>query len=425
MARTPMEKAPDPDLGTELIPKERYTSVEFMRLEQERMWRRVWLLAGRESDIPTPGDYFTFELGSESILVVRQESGVIAARYNVCRHRGNRLREPGLGHAAAFPCRFHGWVYDISGGLEFVPDAETFPQGVNKETLGLRELQCDTWGGFVWISMNPDAEPLREYLGMIPGHLDPYHFEAQSIINDVTLEVDCNWKTCVDAFNEAYHVQSTHPGLMHYSDDVNVQIDVYEKHSRFLYPLAVVSPRLPTPKEIPEPIRELFLRGSGIDPDNFKGTLEDVRPAIAKSMREVIAPAMGIDLSELNDDQLVDDYHYTIFPNITLNIHARGAWVFRHRPHPQDPNKMFFDFYNLLRAPNTDIARPPHEQHKSSEYSLSVIPGGDVLDEDMYNLPRVQAGMSSHSYEGLFLGSQELRIRHFHRTLDGYIEKGI
>ena len=142
-------------------------------------------------------------------------------------------------------------------------------------------------------------------------------------------------------------------------------------------------------------------------------------------MREVIAPAMGIDLSELNDDQLVDDYHYTIFPNITLNIHARGAWVFRHRPHPQDPNKMFFDFYNLLRAPNTDSARPPHEQHKSSEYSLSVIPGGDVLDEDMYNLPRVQAGMSSHSYEGLFLGSQELRIRHFHRTLDGYIEKGI
>ncbi len=72
-----MEKAPDPDLGTELIPKERYSSVEFMRLEQERMWKRVWLLAGRESDIPTPGDYFTFELGSESILVVRQESGAI------------------------------------------------------------------------------------------------------------------------------------------------------------------------------------------------------------------------------------------------------------------------------------------------------------------------------------------------------------
>ncbi len=187
-----MEKAPDPDLGTELISKERYTSVEFMRLEQERMWKRVWLLAGRESDIRTPGDYFTFELGPESILVVRQENGAIAARYNVCRHRGNRLCEPGLGHAAAFPWRVHGWVYDTSGSLKFVPDAETFPQGVNKEPLGLRELQCDTWGGFVWINMNPDAEPLREYLGMIPGHLDPYHFEAQSIINDVTLEVDCN-----------------------------------------------------------------------------------------------------------------------------------------------------------------------------------------------------------------------------------------
>ena len=70
MGRTPMKKAPDPDLGTELIPKERYTSVEFMRLEQERMWKRVGLLAGRESDIRTPGDYFTFELGSEYSLRV-------------------------------------------------------------------------------------------------------------------------------------------------------------------------------------------------------------------------------------------------------------------------------------------------------------------------------------------------------------------
>ncbi len=85
---------------------------------------------------------------------------------------------------------------------------------------------------------------------------------------------------------------------------------------------------------------------------------------------------------------------------------------------------MFFDFYNLVRAPSADSARPPYEQHKSSEDSLTVIPGGDVLGEHMYNLPRVQAGMSSQSYEGLFLGSQELRLRHFHTTLDGYIERG-
>ena len=80
LAPTPLERAPRPELGTERIPKERYTSPEFAAREWERMWTRAWLLAGFESDIPEPGDYFTFEIGNESILVVRQGSGEIAAR---------------------------------------------------------------------------------------------------------------------------------------------------------------------------------------------------------------------------------------------------------------------------------------------------------------------------------------------------------
>ncbi len=66
---TPMEKAREPLLGTELIPKERYTSEEFMKLEWERMWTKVWNIAGREQDIPNVGDYFTTELGPESFLI--------------------------------------------------------------------------------------------------------------------------------------------------------------------------------------------------------------------------------------------------------------------------------------------------------------------------------------------------------------------
>ena len=64
--RTPMERAPRPDLGTEPIPKTRYTSPEYARREWDRMWTRVWLMAGRESDVTEPGDYFSFEIGHES-----------------------------------------------------------------------------------------------------------------------------------------------------------------------------------------------------------------------------------------------------------------------------------------------------------------------------------------------------------------------
>ena len=75
---TPMERAPDPGLGTAPIPKDRYTSARFAEREWERMWTRVWLMAGRASDPRTPGDYFTFEIGPESVLVIRQPDGSLA-----------------------------------------------------------------------------------------------------------------------------------------------------------------------------------------------------------------------------------------------------------------------------------------------------------------------------------------------------------
>ena len=106
---TPMERAPDPGLEYVPIPKARYTSAETAREEWDYMWTRTWQCAGRVSDLARAGDYFTFELGTESILVIRQPDDSIRARYNVCMHRGNRLREPGRGHVEKFSCLFHGW----------------------------------------------------------------------------------------------------------------------------------------------------------------------------------------------------------------------------------------------------------------------------------------------------------------------------
>ncbi|MCC5862305.1 MAG: Rieske (2Fe-2S) protein, partial [Gammaproteobacteria bacterium] len=112
---TPAEKAPDPELGTEVIPASRYTSAEFMRLEWEHIWSKVWLLGCREDDIPEPGDYACTEIGRESVLIVRQPDGGVRAFYNVCQHRGNRLRSPGYGSANTFKCSYHHWEYRLDG----------------------------------------------------------------------------------------------------------------------------------------------------------------------------------------------------------------------------------------------------------------------------------------------------------------------
>ena len=412
--QTPAEKAPDPQLGTELIRKERYTSPDFMKLEWEQVWTKVWLLGGREDDMPEPGDYVVTELGIESVMLVRQPDSSVRAFYNVCQHRGNRLREQGLGSAESFVCAYHQWEYNLDGTIKRIPDPETFKQGL--PCSGLTEIPCDTWGSWVWFSLNRDAEPLRDYLNVIPRHLDPYYFDRMAMTRDLTVEWDCNWKTSVDAFNESYHVQGIHPQLMWYLDDINIQIDCYDKHNRYLIPFACLSPRIRIPPDIPPAIK-IIMKGAGMDPADYDGRVTDIRRDVQRFKREH-GVGQGKDYSQLNDDQLTDDYHYMIFPNIAMNIHADDLMLFRQRPHPTDPNKMYFDIqtYELIPEGEEWPERPEHAQYKHGEKSI-----GMVLDQDAHNLPGVQSGMNSAGFRGLWLGEQELRIRHFHKTLDDFI----
>ena len=414
---TPAGKAPDPDLGQAVIDQRRYTSAEFMALEWERMWTKVWLLAGRALDIPQPGDYLVTDIGIESIIVVRQADGGARAFYNVCQHRGNRLRPCGIGSTGAsrtFKCMYHHWEYNLDGSYRRIPDVDTFPQGA--PPYGLTEIKCAIWGSFVWFSMNPDAEPIADFLRPIPEHLDPYHFERMVQTRDITVEWDCNWKTSVDAFNESYHVQGIHPQLLWYLHDLDIQIDCYERHNRYLIPFGTVSPRVRKPPAIPEPIKSI-MKGAGMDPADYDEPIANIRRDVQKHKRAASA-AQGKDYSELNDDQLTDDYHYLIFPNLSLNVHADDFWVFRQRPHAADPNKMYYDIwtYELVPQGQEWPARAKHQSWKHGEKSIGL-----VLDQDAANLPNVQAGMHSRGFRGLWLGRQELRIRHFHKVLDEYL----
>jgi len=431
-------KQPDPDYGTDLISKERYISKEFKELETENIWKKVWLMGGPLVDLKKPGDYIATEILNEPILISMGHDKKIRAFYNVCQHRGNKLVHTKKGNASEHSCSFHGWTYKANGELGWAPDEETFPQGIPCDKLGLKELPCDTAIGFVWFSLNKDVEPLDEYLGIINEHLNPYHFEKQYLINDVTVEMPYNWKTSVDAFNETYHVVQTHPELTTWLEDLDIQIDCYDKHNRYLVPFGTPSSHMEDIKTISDDLK-LYMEQAGMDPSKFKGDATEVRRAIQLHRREH-GKEMGYDFSELNDDQLSDDFHYFIFPNITLNIYPESMMLFRQRPHPTDPNQCFFDLQNYVMQPNANIPgvtdrerrigggrtekipevpeRPLHRQFKHGEESLGL-----VLDQDAYNLPNVQLGMNSVGYDGLWLGSQELRIRHFHATIDDYVFK--
>ncbi len=416
---TPVKPAPRQNLGAEVIPAERYTSPDFARLEWERMWTKVWLLGCREDDIPSAGDHIVTEIGKESVLLVRQKDGAVKAFHNVCLHRGNRLvhsvHRP-QSAAQSFRCRYHNWEYRLDGRFADIPDLETFPQGA-PPCGGLSEILCDRWGSFVWFSLDRKAGSLKDYLGVIPEHLDPYRFDRMVLADWKTVEWDCNWKASVDAFNESYHVQGTHPQLLYYLDDLDIQIDCYERHNRYLIAFGLLSPRVISPSEIPPPIK-VIMREAGMDPASYEGSLYNIRQAV-QAWKRANGPKQGKDYSLLNDDQLTDDYNYLIFPNITMNIHADDLMMFRQRPHPTDPGKMFFDYF-MFQLPGADFdranyKRPIHRTYKHGETSLGL-----VINQDAYNLPHVQQGMMSAGYPGLWIGDQELRIRHFHKTIESY-----
>ena len=412
---TPADKVPDPDLGWARIPKERYTSTEFMQLEWDRMWTKVWLLGGRASDIPEAGDYIATEIGRESVILIRQHDGTVRGFYNVCLHRGNRMRPEGVSSMESLKCQYHHWEYDLDGSFKRIPDLDTFPQGA-PPCRGLKEIACDTWGSFVWFSLNPNPEPLKDFLSPVNEHLEPYNFHKMALTRELTVEWDCNWKTSVDAFNESYHVQGIHPQLMWYLNDLDLQIDCLGKHNRYLIPFGTVSPRVRKPPSIPEPIK-VIMKAAGMDPADYDAPIDNIRRDVQMHMRKHGA-SKGKDYSRLNDDQLTDDYHYLIFPNVTMNTHADDLMLFRQRPHASDPNKMYYDIWTFELVPEGQEwpDRPRHQRFRYGEKSIGL-----VLDQDAQNLPNVQAGMHSAGFEGLWLGKQELRIRHFHKVLDDYV----
>jgi phenylpropionate dioxygenase-like ring-hydroxylating dioxygenase large terminal subunit len=243
------------------------------------------------------------------------------------------------------------------------------------------------------------------------------------MVKDITVEWNCNWKASVDAFNESYHIQGIHPQLMWYLDDVNLQIDCYGKHNRYLIPFGTISPRKDLPSQIPPPI-QFMMQKAGMDPAEYEGPMTGIRKAIQRYMRKN-GYKKGRDYSELNDDQLTDDYHYLIFPNVTLNTHADDLMLFRQRPHPDDPDKMLYDIW-LFELPDAEKDDPDQEyrrpRHQHLRYGDKSI--GLVLDQDAFNLPNVQKGMHSAGFPGLWVGDQELRIRHFHKVINDYLAKG-
>ncbi len=413
-----------------IISAERYTSPSFMKREWQGVWSKSWTCAGRVSDLSVAGSWFKYDLGHESIIVARGPDNAIRAFYNSCQHRGRQLVTDDFGRAPSFVCRFHSWVYGLDGINRRVTDREYFKPEALCGDLNLRSVRCESWGGFVFINPDPDAEPLRDFLDAMPAMLEAYAIDDMHIVKDVVIAMDCNWKVAAEAFLEPYHVHITHPALLPAVDEVYNQYDFYRNgHARLITPLGVPSPRERDRDSI-NPGLAYMLREAGVDPESFTGNALDVRAAIAAAKRKT-DNVFGLDYSAFSDAQLTDDWNPSIFPNMALNAFPEAVQVMRFLPHPTDPAKSYFHVWILVPTtkpgvrppanfgvePEVDVTGAVRPQRLYTQQDKAGV--GEVLQQDIDNMAAVQRGLASAGMvNGLRLSEQEQRIQQFHAQID-------
>ncbi|HEX5096820.1 MAG TPA: aromatic ring-hydroxylating dioxygenase subunit alpha, partial [Acidimicrobiia bacterium] len=200
------------------LPKARYTSPDFAALEFERLWSRVWQVACRVEQVARPGDYVEYTIGDESVLVVGGDDGTIRAFHNTCLHRGSQLAtDVGTFADGCIRCPYHAWKYALDGELVEIVDRDEFTNIPDGMTMHLRSVRVDTFGGFVFVNLDADAEPLADFLDPLASVLAPYHLERMRFRSYLTTIIDANWKAVVDAFNEGYHVQGLHSQILRWT----------------------------------------------------------------------------------------------------------------------------------------------------------------------------------------------------------------
>ncbi|HKN90528.1 MAG TPA: aromatic ring-hydroxylating dioxygenase subunit alpha, partial [Acidimicrobiia bacterium] len=291
-----------------------YSDPDVARLEQDRIFDKVPVLAAHVSELPNAGDFVTIDLPGNRVLVVRQEDGTIRAFVNVCRHRGACLVDEESGHRRVFSCGYHGWAYNCDGALRTVPYADTFGP-LDRAEYGLIELPCEERYGLVWVIQRPGG-PIDVAAWMGPEMdeiLTGYHMERFEVVRMDRFDERMNWKVAEDAFIDGYHLKFVHPNSAgpYFYTNIRVVRD-FGRHVRAI-----------TPRKVIDQIR--FTPDAPIDPYVTVGNF--------------------------------------LMPNTTILRHSDHYESLTFVPHPTDPNRSRIDVRLVVPPVTSDEERALWEKN--------------------------------------------------------------
>ena len=347
-----LDERPGLPSAARTLPSRFYTDPEIFRREMEAIFFRRWIYAGRVEGLEQPGQYRLVELAGESVIVLRDDRGELAAFYNVCRHRGTRLctEENGKLHGA-LQCPYHAWTYDYRGRLKNAPFMEK-TDGFDKEAHPLHPVAVDTWDGHIFLHLSPPAsQSLAEQLDDLPRKFAAWNMAELEMARQVTYPIRTNWKLVIQNYSECLHCPLLHPQLNRISH---------------------------------------FMSGENDPPHpGYLGGRMDLRDGVATLTEDGTSPWGP--LPGLDDEQRRGVYYWAVLPGLMLNLHPDYVLTFQLLPqavdrtdivctwlfHPEAIAKPDFDpapavdFWDLTNRQDWDVS----EKAQQGIASRSYVPG--------------------------------------------------
>jgi nitrite reductase/ring-hydroxylating ferredoxin subunit len=356
-----------------------YCDPEIARLERERVFARVPVIAAHTTELPKPGSFLTKRLANNEAIFIRQEDGSVRAFVNACRHRGSMVEERASGICPHhLQCPYHGWSYNLDGSLRSATHEVSFGE-FDHIKAGLVRLPVQERHGFIWVIDNGQATiDVAGWLGPeMDAILASYGMDRYLCFKAGDFREPSNWKILQDAFLDGYHIQFVHRDTAAKMTYTNIlTLEDYGHHSRFMSP----------------------------------------RKSLGRLLEE-----RGAD-GELSDDEILKNINIShgLLPNATLLFLPDHIQLLSFYPHPTDPGQSRMEIRLIvprLQDSGWDEERWSKMWNRNWEINMDIL-----RDEDFPIARRTQKATSSASAGPMLIGRNEVANYVFHRELRSLLE---